>query len=80
MAAKRELAKPALALPPVRFDGAVPPPRAGAAHATITRYGPFTAGDGKTMMLGLQHEREREVLCRAVLERPDVASDPYASS
>jgi len=78
MAAKRELAKPALALPPVRFDGAVPPPRAGAAHATITRYGPFTAGDGKTMMLGLQHERE--VLCRAVLERPDVASDPHASS
>ena len=62
------------------FDGATPPPRAGAAHATITPYGPFTAGDGRTMMPGLQHEREREVFCRAVLERPDVASDPHASS
>ena len=40
------------------FDGATPPPRAGAAHATIYPYGPFPAGDGKTVMLGLQNERE----------------------
>ena len=30
------------------FDGAAPPPRIGAAHATIYPYGPFTAGDGRT--------------------------------
>ena len=40
------------------FDGAEPPPRAGAAHATIYPYGPFPAGDGKIVMLGLQNERE----------------------
>ena len=34
------------------FEGAAPPPRAGAAHATIYPYGPFPAGDGKTVMLG----------------------------
>ena len=29
------------------YDGAAPPPRSGAAHATIYPYGPFPAGDGK---------------------------------
>ncbi len=45
------------------FDGAAPPPRAGAAHATIYPYGPFPAGDGKIVMLGLQNEREWAVFC-----------------
>src|SRR5246500_3438127 len=40
------------------YDGAEPPPRAGSAHATIYPYGPFPAGDAKTVMLGLQNERE----------------------
>jgi itaconate CoA-transferase len=63
------------------FDGASPPPRAGAAHATIYPYGPFPTGDGKTVMLGLQNEREWAAFCTAVLERPDLASDPrYASN
>lgn len=39
------------------FDGAPPPPRAGAAHSTIYPYGPFPTGDGGTVMLGLQNER-----------------------
>lgn len=30
----------------------------GAAHATIFPYGPFPVGDGNTIMLGLQNERE----------------------
>jgi itaconate CoA-transferase len=63
------------------FDGASPPPRAGAAHATIYPYGPFPTGDGKTVMLGLQNEREWAVFCTEVLERPDLASNPrYASN
>ena len=49
------------------FDGAAPPPRAGAAHATIYPYGPFPTGDGRTIMLGLQNEREWLVFCRDVL-------------
>ena len=58
------------------MDGATPPPRAGASHATIYPYGPFMAGDGKTVMLGLQNEREWEVFCRQVLQQPTLASDP----
>jgi crotonobetainyl-CoA:carnitine CoA-transferase CaiB-like acyl-CoA transferase len=63
------------------FDGADPPPRSGASHATIYPYGPFPAGDGKTIMLGLQNEREWSTFCERVLMRPDLASDPrYASN
>ena len=58
------------------FDGAEPPPRAGAAHATIYPYGPFPTGDGKTVMLGLQNEREWQVFCAKVLEQPGLATDP----
>ncbi|MDQ2780772.1 MAG: CoA transferase [Pseudomonadota bacterium] len=57
------------------FDGATPPPRAGAAHATIFPYGPFPAGDGKTVMLGLQNEREWLAFCRRVLGRSELAAD-----
>ena len=62
------------------YEGATPPPRAGAAHATIYPYGPFPAGDGKTVMLGLQNEREWELFCEAVLQRPELARDPRFAS
>jgi itaconate CoA-transferase len=58
------------------FGGASPPPRAGASHATIYPYGPFTAGDGRTVMLGLQNEREWQAFCARVLRRPELAGDP----
>ncbi|MFN4004395.1 MAG: CaiB/BaiF CoA transferase family protein [Hylemonella sp.] len=58
------------------FDGAPPPPRAGAAHATIFPYGPFRAGDGRQVMLGLQNEREWAVFCTQVLQQPALAQDP----
>ncbi len=57
------------------FEGAPPPPRAGAAHATIVPYGPYTAGDGRTVMLGLQNEREWQQFCARVLRRPELADD-----
>ena len=62
------------------YEGAAPPPRAGAAHATIYPYGPFPAGDGKTVMLGLQNEREWETFCERVLQRPGLARDPRFAS
>jgi itaconate CoA-transferase len=62
------------------FDGATPPPRAGAAHATIYPYGPFAAGDGKTVMLGLQNEREWVAFCQQVLRRPELATDERFAS
>ena len=57
------------------YNGANPPPRNGASHATIYPYGPFKAGDGKTVMLGLQNEREWVQFCEIVLENPDLAKD-----
>jgi len=62
------------------MDGASPPPRAGAAHATIYPYGPFPAGDGKVVMLGLQNEREWALFCEKVLLRPDLATDARFAS
>ncbi|MEO8311249.1 MAG: CaiB/BaiF CoA-transferase family protein [Caldimonas sp.] len=62
------------------FDGAAPPPRSGAAHATIYPYGPFPAGDGGVIMLGLQNEREWQVFCERVLEQPALARDPRFAS
>lgn len=56
-------------------DGAPPPPRTGASHASIYPYGPFAAGDGKTVMLGLQNEREWKAFCDTVLQQPQVATD-----
>ena len=62
------------------YDGSPPPVRAGASHATIYPYGPFPAGDGKTVMLGLQNEREWAVFCDKVLLRPELKTDPRFSS
>jgi crotonobetainyl-CoA:carnitine CoA-transferase CaiB-like acyl-CoA transferase len=58
------------------FDGAPPPPRTGAAHATIYPDGPFPTGDGGTVMMGLQNEREWVSFCQIVLQRPELAADP----
>lgn len=58
------------------YEGAAPPPRSGAAHATIYPYGPFPAGDGRTVMLGLQNEREWKAFCDKVLRQPQLADDP----
>jgi itaconate CoA-transferase len=62
------------------FEGASPPPRTGAFHASIFPYGPFRAGDGRTVMLGIQNEREWAKFCELVLERPELASDARFSS
>ncbi|HEY2400288.1 MAG TPA: CaiB/BaiF CoA-transferase family protein [Steroidobacteraceae bacterium] len=62
------------------FEGAAPPPRTAASHATIYPYGPFRAGDGKFVMLGLQNEREWAVFCAQVLQQPGLARDPRFAS
>ena len=62
------------------FQGAEPPPRMGAAHATIFPYGPFAAGDGRAVMLGLQNEREWQAFCAIVLANAPLACDPRFAS
>lgn len=57
-------------------DNAPPPPRTGASHATIYPYGPFLAGDGVSVMLGLQNEREWLRFCETVLRMPELATTP----
>ncbi|HEV7618457.1 MAG TPA: CaiB/BaiF CoA-transferase family protein [Burkholderiaceae bacterium] len=62
------------------FDGAAPPARTGASHATIYPYGPFPVGDGTTVVLGLQNEREWGAFCEKVLRQPALAADPRFAS
>ncbi|MFC7643311.1 CaiB/BaiF CoA transferase family protein [Streptosporangium lutulentum] len=56
--------------------GGTPPPRTGARHASISPYGPYQAGDGGQVFIGVQNEREWAALCADVLGQPDLARDP----
>jgi itaconate CoA-transferase len=60
--------------------GGTAPPRSGAYHATIAPYGPFQAGDGGTVFLSIQNEREFARFCEGVLENPALVQDPRYSS
>ena len=60
--------------------GGAPPARTGAAHATIHPYGPFPAGDGKSVFFGVQNEREWADFCAVVLGQSDLATDPRFSN
>lgn len=62
------------------YNGASPPDRTGADHASIYPYGSFTTGDEKIVMIGLQNEREWAAFCENVLEHPELTSDPRFSS
>src|SRR5690625_1081213 len=62
------------------YKGAQPPARAGASHAAIYPYGPFTAGDGRSVILGLQNEREWKSFCEEVLHQPDLTTDPRSDN
>jgi itaconate CoA-transferase len=55
--------------------GGASPPRSGARHAAIAPYGPYAAGDGKVVYLGIQNEREWARFCEQVLEKPELAVD-----
>jgi itaconate CoA-transferase len=61
--------------------GGSAPPRSGAHHATIAPYGPFRTGDGGSVFLSVQNEREFARFCEIVLGNPSFATDPrFASS
>jgi crotonobetainyl-CoA:carnitine CoA-transferase CaiB-like acyl-CoA transferase len=60
--------------------GGEEPPRTGASHAAIAPYGPFKAGDGQSIFLGIQNEREWAKFCEEVLESPELANDPRFSN
>lgn len=56
------------------IDGAEPPARTSAGHATIFPYGPYETEDG-TVMLGLQNNREWKAFCENVLLDEALAED-----
>ena len=62
------------------FEGQTPPARSGASHAAIYPYGPFHAGDGNAIVLGLQNEREWKLFCETVMQDTALATDPRFDS
>jgi crotonobetainyl-CoA:carnitine CoA-transferase CaiB-like acyl-CoA transferase len=56
--------------------GGVPLGRVGLHHPTIAPYGSYACGGGRSILIAIQNEREWLTLCRDVLKRPDLASDP----
>jgi crotonobetainyl-CoA:carnitine CoA-transferase CaiB-like acyl-CoA transferase len=55
--------------------GGEEPTRTGASHTAIAPYGPFECGDGPSIFLGIQNEREWKRFCEEVLEQQGMAED-----
>lgn len=62
------------------YGGQAPAPRTGAFHPSVVPYGPFRVGDGRTVMMGLQNEREWATFCREVIGDPALEKDPRFAS
>ncbi|KAJ5645709.1 hypothetical protein N7507_011720 [Penicillium longicatenatum] len=62
------------------INNAPGPIPAGASHAAIYPYGPFETGDGQSVMLGIQNEREWVNFCHDVLRQPELSTDSRFSS
>ena len=60
--------------------GGTAPPRSGAHHATIAPYGPFEAGDGGSVFISVQNEREFARFCEQVLGDKALARDARFAS
>ena len=60
--------------------GGTAPPRSGPYHATIVPYGPFRAGDGQTVFLSVQNEREFAAFCDGVLQKSSLKADQRFAS
>ncbi|CCD84616.1 putative acyl-CoA transferase [Bradyrhizobium sp. ORS 285] len=56
--------------------GGVPIGRVGLHHPTIAPYGSYACGGGRSILIAIQNEREWVILCRDVLKRPSLATDP----
>jgi itaconate CoA-transferase len=60
--------------------GGTAPPRSGPYHATIVPYGPFQAGDGQTVFISVQNEREFAAFCDGVLQNSALKADQRFAS
>ncbi len=50
--------------------------RIGLHHPTIAPYGSYACGGGRSILIAIQNEREWAILCREVLGKPDLTTDP----
>ncbi|KAI8945252.1 CoA-transferase family III [Xylaria longipes] len=62
------------------FKNAPGPKPVGASHATIYPYGLFETGDGQSIMLGIQNEREWPIFCSKVLNNAELTTDARFSN
>ena len=69
-----------LTVPLLNAEAGKPPRRIGLGHPSIAPYGVFTTADGRGVLISIQSEREWRVLCRDVLEAPDMPDDPRFSN
>jgi crotonobetainyl-CoA:carnitine CoA-transferase CaiB-like acyl-CoA transferase len=60
--------------------GGITPGKFGLHHPTIAPYGAFTCSGGRPVLIAIQNEREWVILCRDVLGRPDLLTDPRFSN
>ena len=52
-----------------------PPKRTGSSHASIAPYGSFAVGDGRSVQLAIQNDREWRRFCDIVVQQPTMADD-----
>jgi len=54
--------------------------RTGLNHASVAPYGPYTTGDGQTLMISVQNDGEWVRFCTMVLQSPEIARHPMLST
>lgn len=58
------------------WHGGGEPPRSGMRHQYLSPNGPFLAADGRYVILVIGSDRDWQVFCRQVVERPEWEADP----
>lgn len=70
-----------MTVPLLQYEASgVSPPRVGLHHVSIAPYGVYVCGDGASVLLSIQNEREWASFCAFVLEQAAIAADPRFSS
>jgi itaconate CoA-transferase len=65
-----------MAVPLLFGEHGEPPTRMGLTHFSVAPYGVFQTRDGHPILISIQNDREWVVLCKQVLDRPELATDP----
>lgn len=65
-----------LTVPLLHQEAGRAPKRIGLAHPSIAPYGVFRTGDGKTILISIQSDREWAAFCAIFLGNPAAATDP----